>query len=236
MEILLLVASGLSVVLGDGELPTPLPTEAPTPSGSVASNITSYDCNPHNGQEYLIFGNGNGITSSNCHASWDLHEIQLWDEMGNPIQYLQAEALTGYASDYPASNAVDGSASSFWAGDHDIGMSCSCWDSSKKDGQSIRVYLGSRKSISKIRLTQGGAGNTWAISNIRIHCASSYQSNPLPLQISFGNTDIECSADGCATTYMDPAYVETCSGISSSVTAPLFCMVTMALLCWTLFV
>eukprot|EP00438_Fugacium_kawagutii_P020469 Skav220764 [mRNA] locus=scaffold3169:22769:27230:+ [translate_table: standard] len=79
------------------------------------------------------------------------------------------------------------------------------------------------------RLTQGGAGNTWAISNIRIHCGSAYQSNPLPLQISFGTTEIECSAAGCATTRMDPAYVHTCNMAMSS-SAPLFFMVATALL------
>eukprot|EP00438_Fugacium_kawagutii_P020470 Skav220765 [mRNA] locus=scaffold3169:28184:35942:+ [translate_table: standard] len=223
---------GLGPALGDGEFLSELRTEAPVPAPtvSVASESTSYDCNPHDGQEYLIFGNGNGITAESCGSSWDLHEIQIWDEMGNPIQNLQAEALTGYSSGYPASNAVDGSTSSFWAGDHDIGMSCSCWDSSKKDGQSIRIHLGSWTKVSKIVLTQGGAGNAWAISNIRIHCASSYQSNPLPLQISFGSTDIECSAAGCATTRMDPAYVHTCDmGMSSRASAPLFFLVAMAL-------
>eukprot|EP00435_Cladocopium_sp_Y103_P015485 s1989_g3.t2 len=179
------------------------------------------------GQQYLIFGNGNGITSSSCYASWDLHEIELWDENGDQILNLGATSLTGEDSGYEAWKAVDGTHSAFWAGDHDVGMSCSCWNSEKLDGQAIRINLPSWKRVSKIRtlvciwLTQGGAGNEWAISEIRIHCGSSYQSNPLLSQISFGSTDIECNASGCQTTRMDPAYYHTCNVVSRATSSQL---------------
>ena len=196
---------GFPVATGDG----PIFLSTTTSSFAGTGNET-FDCNPYDGVDYIIFGNGNGITATSCSSSWDLHEIDMWDEFGVKIALSGAEALTGQDSGYPASATIDGSVTSFWAGDHDIGMSCDCWDSSKKDGQSIRVNLGATFKVSKIRLTQGGAGNTWAISKIRIHCGPSYQANPLPLDISFGTTDIECNDAGCATTGMNPSYYHTC--------------------------
>lgn len=222
-------AVALPVVIGDGELflsSTFSTSSAPVSSASTTSNIT-YDCNPYEGQEFLIFGNGNGITSSSCGASWDLHEIQLWDENGDQIPNLNAYALTGADNGFEAWKAVDGAENTFWAGDHDIGMSCSCWNSGKLDGQAIRIQLPSSKKVSKITLMQGGAGNAWAISEIRIHCGSSLQLNPLVSQISFGYTDIECHANGCQTTRMDPAYYHTCNVVSRASSS---CLIMTALL------
>lgn len=85
-------AVALPVVIGDGEIflsSSSSTSSAPVSSDWTASNVT-YDCNPYEGQEFLIFGNGNGITSGSCYASWDLHEIQLWDENGVQIQNLGA--------------------------------------------------------------------------------------------------------------------------------------------------
>lgn len=222
-------AVALPVVIGDGEIflsSSSSTSSAPVSSDWTASNVT-YDCNPYEGQEFLIFGNGNGITSGSCYASWDLHEIQLWDENGVQIQNLGAVSLTGSDNGYEAWKAVDGTESEFWAGDHDVGMSCSCWNSGKLDGQAIRIQLPGWKKVSKITLTQGGAGNAWAISEIRIHCGTSYQSNPLRSQISFGYTDIECNDNGCQTTRMDPAYYHTCNMVSRASSC---CLIMTALL------
>eukprot|EP00434_Breviolum_minutum_P023978 symbB.v1.2.021162.t1/scaffold1815.1/size100239/7 len=153
---------------------------------------TTVDCNPYDGQRYLIFGNGNGIKDTQCTASWDIHQIEFWDENGDKISPSSASTSTGTSEhgSYGPWNALDGDRSTFFAGDHDIGMSY--------------------KKISKIMFLQGGSGNEWAISILRIHCGSVYQTNPLQLQISFGETDIECGPTGCETTRMDPAYVHTC--------------------------
>jgi len=208
----------LPVALGDGEVYVSSSTSTPT------TNNVTIDCNPYDGHQFFIFGNGNGIASEQCGASWDLYEVSFWNENGNPIAVWGASSLTGTAPssyvgsnlmDYSAQNAVDGDRSTFFAGDHDVGMSCSCWDNSKLDGQSLLVDLGGTKKVSKIRLLQGGAGDEWAISKIRIHCGDNYQAHPLPLQISFGETDIECNAGGCQTTRLDPAYVHTCDSSAS---------------------
>ena len=223
----------LPVALGDGELL--LSSSTSTPTASTTRNVT-IDCNPYDGHQFFIFGNGNGITSEQCGASWDLYEVSFWDENGDPIAVSEASSLTGTAPsvqsginivDYSANNAVDGHNSTFFAGDYDVGMACSCWNSGKLDGQSLLVDLGSTKKVSKIMLLQGGAGDIWAISNIRIHCGNSYQTHPLPLEISFGETDIECNAGGCQTTRLDPAYFHTCDSDApvvdnaDAVTAPL---------------
>lgn len=208
------VIIGFPVATGDG----PAFLSSTTTIIPGTSNET-FDCNPYDGVNYIIFGNGNGITATSCGSSWDLHEIEMWDENGVKITLFGAESLTGSDSGYPASQTIDGQSSTFWAGDHDIGMSCDCWDSSKKDGQSIRVSLGATNKVSKIRLQQGGAGNTWAISKIRIHCGAAYQANPLPLDISFGTTDIECNDAGCATVSMDPGYYHTCNAAATSFVA-----------------
>jgi len=214
-----LAALGLPIVNGDGELflSSTLPASVSGPVGIGPGNVT-VDCNPYDGTRYLTFGNGNGITSGECTASWDLHEIQLWDERGERITDLTASTATGHGGlRYIPDKAIDGDSASFFGGDHDIGMSCSCWGSHKKDGQSITLDMGSTKKVSKIMLLQGGAGNEWAVSKIRIHCSSgsSLQNYPLPLDISFGQTDIECNAGGCVVAGMDPAYYHTCDSAIS---------------------
>jgi len=214
-----LAALGLPIVRGDGELflSSTSPEPVLAPAGIGPGNVT-VDCNPYDGTRYLTFGNGNGITSGECTASWDLHEIQLWDERGERITDLTASTATGDGgSGYTPDLAIDGNSATFFAGDHDIGMSCHCWESSKKDAQSITIDMGSTKKVSKIMLLQGGAGNEWAVSKIRIHCSSgsSLQNYPLPLDISFGQTDIECNAGGCVVAGMDPAYYHTCDSAIS---------------------
>jgi len=201
----------LPLALGDGELFLSSSTSTPMITKVEPAN-TTVDCNPYDGQRYLIFGNGNGIQDTQCTASWDIHQIQFWDENGDRIIPTSASTSTGTSEhgSHGPWNVLDGDVTTFFAGDHDIGMSCDCWDSSKKDGQSIQIDLGGYKKVSKIMFLQGGSGNEWAISILRIHCGSVYQTNPLQLQISFGETDIECGPTHCETTRMDPAYVHTC--------------------------
>ena len=104
--------------------------------------------------------------------------------------------------------ALDGSLTTYWAGDRDIGMSCSCWHASKKDAQQLLLDLGSSQKVSKINIWQGGAGNKWAVSRLRIHCHSAQlNANPLELEISSGSTTIECDDVGCRATGHNPTFV-----------------------------
>ena len=65
-----------------------------------------------------------------------------------------------------------------------------------------------RYKVSKINIWQGGAGNKWAISKIRIHCHSAgLVTNPVELQISSGSTTVECDDAGCRAIDHNPAFV-----------------------------
>ncbi|CAK9084819.1 unnamed protein product [Durusdinium trenchii] len=205
-------AALLPMALGDGELFLSSSTTPALQTSSLDPSNMTYDCNPYLGTQYLIIGNGNGISSDGCTDSWDLYEIFLYDENGDSI-YVTATS-DDQDSGYEAFKAVDGSLTSFWAGDHDIGMSCGCWQSEKKDGQSILLYLQGNRKVSRIQLHQGGANDPWAVSKIRLHCAASFQANPLPLDISHGMTEITCNADGCGVTSMSIPYQHTCNGAS----------------------
>ncbi|CAJ1342781.1 unnamed protein product [Effrenium voratum] len=209
-------ASLAAVALGDGEfLFSTTTTAAQTP-------VVSADCNPFRGTRYITIGNGNGIKSSQCTASWDLYEIRVFDENDNQLS-VTATSNTGYDDPYTPFKAVDGSTATFWAGDHDVGMSCSCWDDGKKDGQAIRLDLGSEKTVSRIQLVQGGADDEWAVSKIRVHChSSSLNANPLELGISMGTTDITCGINGCSASVLNPGYTDTCDGITAAAGAASF--------------
>eukprot|EP00913_Durusdinium_trenchii_P035394 g33122.t1 len=201
------------------------------------------DCNPYLGTQYLIIGNGNGneldfsllqdsgkVTGRGVSASqrsavaWNLWmRVYVRFSIGflKPRIYVTATS-DDQDSGYEAFKAVDGSLTSFWAGDHDIGMSCGCWQQlshqlthrKPQDGQSILLYLQGNRKVSRIQLHQGGANDPWAVSKIRLHCAASFQANPLPLDISHGMTEITCNADGCGVTSMSIPYQHTCNGAS----------------------
>lgn len=36
------------------------------------------DCNPYDGVDYIIFGNGNGITATSCSSSWAAWSWRIW--------------------------------------------------------------------------------------------------------------------------------------------------------------
>ena len=46
--------------------PNPLPNK----TSRAFHGVNHEDCNPYDGHQFFIFGNGNGITSAQCTASW----------------------------------------------------------------------------------------------------------------------------------------------------------------------
>ncbi|CAJ1365796.1 unnamed protein product [Effrenium voratum] len=196
------LASFFAVAFADGEL------------------VAATECNPYQGTRYITLGNGDSITSAVCEASWDLHELSVFDEFGFEITSITASAPTGSSSptsDYGPQKALDGSLTTFWAGDHDIGASCSCWDDFKKDSQQILLDLKQTYKVSKINIWQGGAGNKWAISKLRIHCHSAgLVTNPVELEISSGSTTVECDDAGCRAIDHNPAFVHRSAACAAS--------------------
>ncbi|CAJ1365798.1 unnamed protein product [Effrenium voratum] len=202
------LASYFAVAFGDAE-------PGSTTSSSTMMLDTGTDCNPYQGTRYITLGNGDSVTSTVCKDSWDLYEVAVYDDQNQEITGVTATAPTGsappntgYGGDYEPYQALDGSLTTYWAGDRDIGMSCSCWHASKKDAQQLLLDLGSSQKVSKINIWQGGAGNKWAVSRLRIHCHSAQlNANPLELEISSGSTTIECDDVGCRATGHNPTFV-----------------------------
>lgn len=196
---------------GDG------PAVTSTSSGPISStSSTTPVCNPFRGVRYLMLGNGGAIRSGVCEASWDLHEVEVFDTNGVKISAV-ASSPTGSLSSYPASNAVDGDTESFWAGDFDVGLSCSCWNSAKLDGQQLLLDLQSEVRVGEIRLHQGD--NTWSLTDIRIHCgdgAGDFSDPPMELGISMALTQISCASSGCEVTYQSISPYWSCRAVSWS--------------------
>ncbi|CAL1171008.1 unnamed protein product [Cladocopium goreaui] len=128
-------------------------------------------CNPAvTPVKYLKMSNGGPISSPSCSASWDLHEVEFFDQHGNQI-FATADTTTGSSWRGTAlpSNTLDGDLSSYWAGDHDHGLSCSCWSDEKMDVQAIDFTLPEESYLSRIEVYQGH--NEWTMLQLRLKCA-----------------------------------------------------------------
>ena len=164
----------------------------------------SHLCNPARGNvRYLRIGNAGPITTPECFASWDLHEVEIFSPTNQRISTTVSQ-FTGFATGYPAENAIDGDTTSFWAGDHEVGMACVCWSSEKIDKQAITLDMGSEVPVGAIHITQGN--NIWAMETLQITCGDRFGvfdfGAPLVLNVSWEITKISCSTtSGCAVTY-----------------------------------
>lgn len=104
---MLLLLCWIPLALGDGELVFSSSTSVPLVEGittTATSNVTyaawlqggaelsrAEDCNPFlEATQYLRIGNGNGILSTQCGASWDVHEVEVYDENGRKPLELRA--------------------------------------------------------------------------------------------------------------------------------------------------
>ncbi|CAL1171006.1 unnamed protein product [Cladocopium goreaui] len=157
-------------------------------------------CNPAvTPVKYLKMSNGGPISSPSCSASWDLHEVEFFDQHGNQI-FATADTTTGSSWRGTAlpSNTLDGDLSSYWAGDHDHGLSCSCWSDEKMDVQAIDFTLPEESYLSRIEVYQGH--NEFTMLQLRLKCAgaSGVYGSALELNASLDHTSITCNASGCA--------------------------------------
>ena len=50
--------------------PFVFPNPLPNKTSRAFHGVNHEDCNPYDGHQFFIFGNGNGITSAQCTASW----------------------------------------------------------------------------------------------------------------------------------------------------------------------
>eukprot|EP00435_Cladocopium_sp_Y103_P042366 s3451_g11.t1 len=166
-------------------------------------SVSVTHCNPAvTPVKYLKMSNGGPISSPSCPASWDLHEVEFFDQNGNQI-FATADTTTGSSQfgNYGPSNALDGDFSSFWAGGHDDGLGCGCWSDEKIDVQAIDFTLSDLEEsyLSRIEVYQGH--NEWAMTKLRLKCAGAdgvYRLAVLELDASLNHTSITCNASGCA--------------------------------------
>ena len=211
-----------------------LPSGGDGPAPIATSTSSPRICNPAQGFRYISIGAAGGIAATSCYNSWDVHEVEVHTSIGRltqmPTGVLSVFSPTGSDDEQPPFLAMDGDRNTFWAGDHDIGMSCACWNDSKKDGQLLTIDMRSIQQVTKLKLYQGGGDNKWAVKRVRLHCHdtlpfSSAVVEPLEIDVSTDLTTIECSDYGC-TTHLQPAYYDTCGGVTAKLTVGLAAALT----------
>eukprot|EP00435_Cladocopium_sp_Y103_P022002 s89_g5.t1 len=198
-------------VLSDGELL--VSTTEPSTTEPSANVSSSEVCNPYLAYRYLKIANACCVRSDGCTDSWDLYEFAVYDTAGERI-ITSSAASSGYGKSNAAGKALDFSTDTWWEGDYDIGMSCSCWGEDKVGGQWMIVDLGEPKIVKHIMIIQGGADDVFAVSQVQIECSQdmvNWDRSPLRFSVSYGQTQLQCSQQGCLVTNCEFRSLEECT-------------------------
>lgn len=142
-----------------------------------------------------------------------MYEFAIYDTAGERIM-TSSRASSGYGKSNTEGKALDFNTDTWWEGDYDIGMGCGCWEEHKVGGQWMIVDLGEPKTVKNIMVIQGGVNDVWAVSQVQIECSQdmvTWDRSPLRFSVSYGQTQLLCSQQGCVVTTCEFRSLEECT-------------------------
>eukprot|EP01062_Namystynia_karyoxenos_P081774 TRINITY_DN9057_c0_g2_i1.p1 TRINITY_DN9057_c0_g2~~TRINITY_DN9057_c0_g2_i1.p1 ORF type:complete len:1474 (+),score=328.38 TRINITY_DN9057_c0_g2_i1:58-4479(+) len=139
----------------------------------------SMSCQFPSDWRYLRISNGGPVQTTTCSASWDIHELRVFDSTNHPVLYsVDSHAACDMSCNLRA--LEDDDPSTYWAADPGlIELGAACWVASKIGLQWITLDLGSVQAVENVQVEQHGAD--YAVPSIQIECSNDNQTWTSPL-------------------------------------------------------